>query len=154
MPLQSSGGSYFREKISKHNKQGFSLRKHLDTTGHCWLTAILLLTWIGKSVCSVTQFMQGLKAEFPGFCPWVASQCSATAKPREGFASLSLARRGELCGQQAAASPGHASHFPSRQRPLPPEETRFLSAFNEWLGSLFPKTAAPKLSTALRCKVQ
>lgn len=110
MPLQSSGGGVtLGKKISKHNKQGFSLRKYLDTTGHCRLTAILLLTWIGKSVCSVTQFTQGLKAEFPGFCPWVASQCSATAKPREGFASLSLARRGELwaagCGIAGAREP-------------------------------------------------
>lgn len=141
MPLQSSrGGVTLGKKISKQNKQGFSLRKYLNTTGHCWLTAILLLTWIGKGVCSVTRFTQGLRAELPGFCPWVASHSTGTAKPREGFATLSLARRGELCGQQAAASSGHASYFPSQQPLLPPEETRFLSAFNEWLGSLLPKT--------------
>lgn len=105
--------SYFRKK--KKQKQANKTNRNLvpestwrqqpqeEMPGHWWLTAISFLTWTGKNACSVTQFTHGLKVEFPGFCPWVASCFTATAKTREGFAPLSPAHMGELCGQRSAS---------------------------------------------------
>lgn len=150
MPIQSSAGELLWGKnqanITNRDlvpESTWRQQPREEMPGHCWLTAISLLTWIGKSVCSITRFTNGLKVEFPGFCPWVASHFTATAKPREGSAAPSLVRREELRGQPAAAPLGCTSHFPFRL--LPRKRTSSRPSMSG-CAFFFPKLCSTKTS--------